>query len=179
MAELLYRLGKAAARRAWVVIRAWAVALALAAVAFVAFGGVLGSAITIPGTPTQQVSDRLQEVLPEAGGGAATIVFHPEDGEPLTDAQRADISVALGDVVGVDGVKSVTDPFETAQEVLPPSLLPVHHNAPARLAVAIDIFFCVPPPPGSELARVERAGVVLSRAYRTRPDALITSFTNP
>ena len=65
------------------------------------------------------------------------------------------------------------------QEVLPPSLLPVHHNAPARLAVAIDIFFCVPPPPGSELARVERAGVVLSRAYRTRPDALITSFTNP
>lgn len=116
MAELLYRLGKAAARRAWVVISAWAVALALAAVAFVAFGGVLGTAITIPGTPTQQVSDRLQEVLPEAGGGAATIVFHTEDGEPLTDAQRADISAALGDVVGVDGVKSVTDPFETAQE---------------------------------------------------------------
>ncbi|MCF4121841.1 MMPL family transporter [Antribacter sp. KLBMP9083] len=116
MAELLYRLGKAAARRAWVVISAWAVALALAAVAFVAFGGVLGSAITIPGTPTQQVSDRLQEVLPEAGGGSATIVFHTEDGEPLTDAQRADISAALGGVEEVDGVKSVTDPFETAQE---------------------------------------------------------------
>lgn len=73
----------------------------------------------------------------------------------------------------------ICGPFETAQAVLPPSLLPVHHDAPARLAVAIDIFFCVPPAPGDELARVERAGVVLSRAYRTRPDALITSFTNP
>ena len=73
----------------------------------------------------------------------------------------------------------ICGPFETAQAVLPPSLLPVHHDAPARLAVAIDIFFCVPPAPGDELARVERAGVVLSRAYRTRPDALITSFSSP
>ena len=63
--------------------------------------------------------------------------------------------------------------------MLPPSLLPVHHNAPARLAVAIDDLLLRPPPPGSELARVERVGVVLSRAYRMRPDALITSFTNP
>jgi hypothetical protein len=69
--------------------------------------------------------------------------------------------------------------FEIAQEVLPPSLLPVHHNAPARLAVAIAIFFCVPPPPGSELARVGRKVVVLSRAYRISPEALITSYTDP
>jgi hypothetical protein len=54
----------------------------------------------------------------------------------------------------------------------------VHHNAPARLAVAIAIFFCVDPPPGSEIARVERLGVPLSRAYRTEPDAVITSFTD-
>lgn len=70
----------------------------------------------------------------------------------------------------------VCGPFETAQEVLPPSLLPVYHDAPARLAVAIAIFFCVDPPLGSEVARVERLGVVLSRAYRTEPGAVITSF---
>lgn len=71
----------------------------------------------------------------------------------------------------------VCGPFETSQEVLPPSLLPVYHTAPARLAVAIAIFFCVDPPPGGEVARVERLGVVLSRAYEAPPDAVITSFT--
>ena len=84
------------------------------------------------------------------------------------------------DALGLQPIPArICGPFEAAQAVLPPSLLPVHHDAPARLAVAIDIFFCVPPAPADELARVERAGVVLSRAYRTRPDALITSFTNP
>ena len=71
----------------------------------------------------------------------------------------------------------VCGPFETAQEVLPPGLLPVYHTAPARLAMAIAIFFCVDPPPSSEIARVERMGVVLSRAYVTPPDRIITSFT--
>jgi hypothetical protein len=72
----------------------------------------------------------------------------------------------------------ICGPFETAQEVMPPSVWPVHHNAPARLAVAIAIFFCVDPPPGAEIARVERLGVPLSRAYRTQTDAVITSFTD-
>ena len=71
----------------------------------------------------------------------------------------------------------VCGPFETAQEVLPPGLLPVYHNAPARLALALAIFFCVEPPPGSEVASVERMGVVLSRAYVTPPERKITSFT--
>ena len=44
--------------------------------------------------------------------------------------------------------------------------------------MAIAIFFCVEPPPGTELARVERLGVPLSRAYLVAPDAVITSFTN-
>ena len=59
------------------------------------------------------------------------------------------------------------------------ALLPLRHDAPADLAVAIAIFFCVDPPAESEIARVERQGVVLSRAYRTEPDAVITSFTTP
>jgi hypothetical protein len=73
----------------------------------------------------------------------------------------------------------ICGPFEAAQEVLPPSLLPVRHDAPAHLAVAVAIFFCVDPPSGAEIARVERLGVPLSRAYRTSPDAVITSFTAP
>ena len=73
----------------------------------------------------------------------------------------------------------VCGPLEASRIVLPASLLPVRHDPPADLAVAITIFFCREPAEGSELARVERQPVVLSRAYRTRPDAVITSFTTP
>lgn len=73
----------------------------------------------------------------------------------------------------------VCGPFETAQEVLPTSLLPVYHNAPARLAIALAIFFCRDPPRASEIVRVERLGVVLSRAYRVDPQQPITDFTQP
>jgi hypothetical protein len=73
----------------------------------------------------------------------------------------------------------ICGPFETAQDTLPPSLLPVYHNAPTGLAVAIAIFFCADPPPGSEIARVERLGVILSRAYRVDAGAVITRFTEP
>ena len=72
----------------------------------------------------------------------------------------------------------ICGPIEASRDVLPPSLLPVRHDSPARLAMAIAIFFCVEPPPSTELARVERLGVPLSRAYLVAPDAVITSFTN-
>ena len=73
----------------------------------------------------------------------------------------------------------VCGPLEAAREILPAALLPLRHDALADLAIAVAIFFCVDPPAESEIARVERQGVVLSRAYRTEPDAVITSFTTP
>ena len=59
----------------------------------------------------------------------------------------------------------ICGPIEASRDVLPPSLLPVRHDSPADLAMAIAIFFCVEPPPGSEIACVERPGRALSRAY--------------
>ena len=59
MAELLYRLGFGSSKRPWTVISSWLVVLALAVGGFLAFGGTLTSSITIPGTPTSQVTDRL------------------------------------------------------------------------------------------------------------------------
>ncbi|KFC51884.1 hypothetical protein GY12_16455 [Micrococcus luteus] len=64
MATLLYRLGLGAARRPLLVILAWVLALALAVGGFLAFGGTLSSTVTIPGTPTAQVTDRLKEEFP-------------------------------------------------------------------------------------------------------------------
>ncbi|MFF0775723.1 MMPL family transporter [Nonomuraea wenchangensis] len=111
MAELLYRLGRFTARRAWWVIAAWVVVLALAVGAFLAFGGTMSSTMTIPGTPTAQVTDRLKTELPVASGGTGQVVIHSGSGEELTAAQREGVSAALRKVADLDGVDQVADPF--------------------------------------------------------------------
>ncbi|GAA0846898.1 MMPL family transporter [Streptosporangium amethystogenes subsp. fukuiense] len=115
MAELLYRLGRFTARRAWWVITAWVAVLALAVGAFLAFGGTMSSTMTIPGTPTAQVTDRLKTELPVASGGTGQVVIHSRNGAELTDAQREGISAALRKVADLDGVDQVADPFTSAE----------------------------------------------------------------
>ena len=113
MAELLYRIGMFAARRAWLVVGAWATALALAVGAFLTFGGTLTEAISIPGTPTAEVTDRLARELPSASGGTGRVVWSTDDGSALTDEQQQAISAELAKVADVDGVVQVADPFAT------------------------------------------------------------------
>ncbi|GII98657.1 RND superfamily putative drug exporter [Sediminihabitans luteus] len=113
MAELLYRLGRGSARRAWLVVVVWILALAAAGGAYAAFGGTLSSAVTIPGTPTTDVTDMLEEEIPSTSGGTANIVFTSADDAPLTDDQQAAISTLLGDLTDVDGVSAAIDPFST------------------------------------------------------------------
>ena len=95
MARLLYRLGKSAASHAWAVILVWLAVLALA-VGGVAMSGVnLSNAITIPGTETQNLADRLKDELPEANRGTGRVVFYTEDGSEFTQAQKDGIAEAL------------------------------------------------------------------------------------
>ncbi|MGD6979361.1 MULTISPECIES: MMPL family transporter [Citricoccus] len=117
MAELLYRLGFASSRRPWVAIVAWLAALALSVGGFLAFGGTLTTSITIPGTPTSQVTDRLQEEFPEAANGTGSVVFRTTDGTELTEDQRQGIGEVLSEVEGLEGVDSVVDPFATEAEL--------------------------------------------------------------
>lgn len=117
MAGLLYRLGRFSARRAWVVVTAWAAVLALSVGAYLAFGGTLTSAITIPGTATEKVTEHLQEEFPSASGGTGTVVFHTGGDDAFTSEQQAAISAALADVADLDGVKGVTDPFATTEQL--------------------------------------------------------------
>ncbi|UKJ63612.1 MMPL family transporter [Cellulosimicrobium cellulans] len=117
MAELLYRLGRACARRARTVLAAWLAVLVLAGAAFVAFGGTLASSFSIPGTPTAEVTERLRTALPEASGGSGTIVFATEDGSAFTPEQEAAISDRLAAAEEVDGVETAVDPFATQTEL--------------------------------------------------------------
>jgi len=117
MASLLYRLGRFSARRAWLVITAWILVLGLAGGAFALFGGTLTSAVSIPGTATQQVSDELSEKFPAASGGRGTVVFTTTDDTEFTDAQKADIAALLEETEGLDNVTSTTNPFDTQAQI--------------------------------------------------------------
>ena len=86
MAELLYRIGRFATRRRGTVVLVWLAILAAAAGAFVFAGGTPNGQISIPGTPTAQVTDRLEAAFPKAAGGSGTIVFHTK--RRLADQRR-------------------------------------------------------------------------------------------
>lgn len=113
MAELLYRLGRAAARRARTVIVAWLAVLVAAGAAYLLGGGALATSFTIPGTPTEEVTQRLQTAFPEASGGSGTVVFSTADGSAFTAEQQAAISAKVAEAAQVPGVEAVIDPFAT------------------------------------------------------------------
>ncbi|WP_084130408.1 MMPL family transporter [Demequina sp. NBRC 110055] len=116
MAHLLFRLGRGSARRPFIAIVAWVVALAAAAGAFLAFGGTLTDSFSIPGTPTQQVTDQLEEELPSTGGTTARVVFQTEDGSEISTDQQQQIADALAGVEEIDAVSGTIDPFATQAE---------------------------------------------------------------
>lgn len=115
MARLLYRLGLFSARRAWLVILSWIIILGMAVGAYSAFGGSLTTTMSLPGTETEKVTDRLQDAIPDSGGGSATIVFEADDGA-FTESQEKAISGLFDEIADVDTVTGTLDPFDSAQD---------------------------------------------------------------
>jgi RND superfamily putative drug exporter len=88
MAELLYRIGRIAAKRPVAVVATWVAILAVAAGAFAAFGTTPASEISIPGTPTAVVTERLAASLPGTAGANGTVVFSTRDGSRSRTRRR-------------------------------------------------------------------------------------------
>ena len=111
MALLLNRLGRAAAGH-------WKRALALA-IAGVVITGVLASAIggefvddfSVPGTPSQQARDLLEERFPAAAGDPATVVFAVESGSVRDPARSEAIGAAVRRMEGLPNVSGVASPL--------------------------------------------------------------------
>ncbi|HEY9494663.1 MAG TPA: MMPL family transporter [Intrasporangium sp.] len=116
MAEFLFRLGQTASRRAPRVIAAWFAVLLAAGLAFAVGAGTLTSTVSIPGTRTAQVTERLQQVLPQASGGNGSIVFESSAGSRLTEAQQRAISERAAEASRLAGVATVVDPFQTEKD---------------------------------------------------------------
>ena len=113
MAELLYRIGRLAARRHWTVIGAWLALLAVAATTYVLFAGALSSNISLPDTPTTQVSQQLEDDFEAGGGGNGAIVVETADGSAFTSQQEGRLTDLFDRITEVDQVGDVTDPFTT------------------------------------------------------------------
>jgi RND superfamily putative drug exporter len=116
LARLLARLGRFSARRPWLVIIGWVLALAAAGGAYLISGGQLATGFSIPNTPTQAVTDKLNAELDGVGGAVGTVVFQTDTGAAFTAEQEADISAVIASIDDLDGVATAVDPFATAQE---------------------------------------------------------------
>ena len=117
MAELLYRIGRFAARRHWAVIGAWLAVLAVTVVTYLSFAGALSSSISLPDTPTTRVSQQLEEDFEGTGGGNGAIVAETTDGSAFTSEQEDELTDLFDRLAEVDGVADVTDPFATQEQV--------------------------------------------------------------
>ncbi|WP_062076672.1 MMPL family transporter [Demequina globuliformis] len=116
MANFLFRLGRGSARKPFIAIVAWIVALAAAGGAFLTFGGTLTDSFSIPGTETDRVASQLAEEIPDAAGTTARVVYQSTDDAELTESQQAQISDSLAEVAEFDFVTAVIDPFDTAAQ---------------------------------------------------------------
>ncbi|NBM20009.1 MMPL family transporter [Streptomyces sp. GC420] len=89
MATWLYRIGRGAYRRRWLVSAAWLAVLVATACCLAVLGGRLDNEFTIPGSESQQALDTMAEDFPAAAGTSAQIVFTAPEGEKLTDPALA------------------------------------------------------------------------------------------
>jgi RND superfamily putative drug exporter len=117
MAELLYRIGRFAARRHWAVIGAWLAVLAVTVVTYLSFAGALSSSISLPDTPTTRVSQQLEDDFEGTGGGNGAIVAETSDGSPFTATQRRELVELFDRVAEVESVTDVSDPFTTQDQL--------------------------------------------------------------
>ena len=110
MALLLNRLGRLAASH-------WKRALALA-VAGVVLTGMLASTLggefvddfSVPGTPSQQARDLLEERFPAVAGDPATVVFATASGTVRDGARKEAIAGAVRRIEGLPNVSGVASP---------------------------------------------------------------------
>ena len=115
MARFLQKLGGASARRPWVVILIWIIALAGISTAAITLQKPTSTQFEIPGLEFQTVLDDLGRDFPEMTGGTSTVVFTAD--EPFTDTQKAAIGAVIEKMSGLEHVTASINPFQ-AQALL-------------------------------------------------------------
>ncbi|MFI6826530.1 MMPL family transporter [Kribbella sp. NPDC050241] len=112
MRSNLYRLGRYAARRPWVVIGAWLVVAALVVAASGAFGKKLEESFGAPGVDSQSATDLLSAAGADQAGLTAQVVVTPRDqNATLTSPElRTALTQVRSTAAGLPQVLRVGDP---------------------------------------------------------------------
>ena len=118
MSTILYRWGRAAARRPWRMIGAWLVIAVAVFTLKASVGGETSDDFTIPGTEAQLGVDLLRERFPTEGGVSGRVVFADPDGDITDPVAREAIAATLEEIAAGPEVLGVTDPFDPANASL-------------------------------------------------------------
>jgi putative drug exporter of the RND superfamily len=122
---MLEKIGRAAARRHWLVIVVWLAVAVVVGTQAGRLGGQPVDSFTIPGTGSQQALDILEARFPAATAASATVVFYGA-GDLRTAGPSAAINDAVTALGKLEGVASASNPLTTAPpelaSILPPSL---------------------------------------------------------
>ncbi|CRZ15349.1 MMPL family transporter [Mycolicibacterium neworleansense] len=113
MSTYLYRLGRFAFSRPWLVISGWLALIAVVAGLLVANPPKISNEMRIDGTPAQEVIDDLAQRMPESSGGQGMIAFAAPDGRRIDDADNR--AALLRAVDSVSHSEHVLDPGALAQ----------------------------------------------------------------
>ncbi|MFC8914869.1 MMPL family transporter [Streptomyces sp. NPDC057116] len=113
LSKALLRLGTSAARHPWRVIAAWLIAVTLAVLAAVAFGGRTADSMTAPGLDSQRAAELIERAGTGQEGMTAQVVVTPlGDGATFFDDDDARTALARlrAEVKGLPHVLGTSDP---------------------------------------------------------------------
>ncbi|MGW2014394.1 MMPL family transporter [Streptomyces sp. NPDC001927] len=116
MATFLYKLGRLAFRRRWLMLLLWVVIFCGAGVAASSAPMPPADTFSMPGTESQKAFDLLEEKFPAASadGASARIVVRAPQGEKISaPAQKDKVAALVTQLKASPQVASVSDPFTT------------------------------------------------------------------
>ncbi|WP_406205773.1 MMPL family transporter [Kitasatospora sp. NBC_01560] len=117
MDSVLNRVGRTAARRPWLTIGAWFLAIvALFAVAGAA-GGEFVNDYNVPGTNSQKAVDRAIERFPDIGAASADVVWHTANGTLRDPDKQAVVKAVTAKFAQQPDVRSANDPLADGGQV--------------------------------------------------------------
>ncbi|GAA3654891.1 MMPL family transporter [Microbacterium marinilacus] len=113
MSTLLYTLGRWSFRHSWRVLIGWLLILAAVGGAAAGLNKGFDNSFSIPGTEAQEGLSQLNRTFPQVSGTSAQFIVVAADGDDVTDAAYRDpIEDIVAELEDVDGVSSVTSPYD-------------------------------------------------------------------
>src|SRR6478735_674813 len=119
MSTYLYRLGRFAVRRRWLVLISWVLGVLVLVGSSLMAGGELHDEFNIPGVESQKALDVLEATFPAEAGARAQVVLHSTDGRLEDPANQATIAATFAKIGALPHVVGAVDPVAAAAQGKP------------------------------------------------------------